>query len=163
MGRMRPVATSLVALVATSLVACAPSPTASEGDVLIALDPVPFVLEVPEGLAARLATRPLRDASFAAQAEADGALAAVELVFTADDGTAITFLVAYEFPDEVFDGLRSPDAPPPYGAEILRRDGRVLSVAGPFDLPFEPTTDDAAAWGALYPISRDPTSYQRVD
>ena len=38
----------------------------------------------------------------------------------------------------------SAQAPPPYGAEILRRDGRVLSVAGPFDLPFEPTTDDAA-------------------
>ena len=47
--------------------------------------------------------------------------------------------------------------------EILRRDGRVLSVAGPFDLPFEPMTVDADAWGALYPISRDPTSYQRVD
>ena len=71
-------------------------------------------------------------------------LTKVELVFTADDGTESTFLVAYEFPDHVYDALQEPDAPPPYGAEILRRDGRVLSVAGPFDLPFEPTTDDAA-------------------
>lgn len=158
---MRTMRVALAAAVIASLAACAPSPSASAGDVLVPLDPVPYVLEVPESLGARLSTRVLQDTTFAAQAEADGALAAVELVFTADDGTESTFLVAYEFPDHVYDALQEPDAPPPYGDEIIRRDGRVLSVAGPFDMPFDPTSADGQAWAALFPLTRDLTSYQR--
>ena len=158
---MRKMRVALVALVVASLAACVPSPSASAGDVLVPLDPVPYVLEVPESLGARLSTRVLQDTTFAAQAAADGALAAVELVFTADDGTESTFLVAYEFPDHVYDALQAPDAPPPYGDEIIRRDGRVLSVAGPFDIPFDPTSADGQAWAALFPLTRDLTSYQR--
>ncbi|MFM8944543.1 MAG: hypothetical protein ACKOI0_04800, partial [Actinomycetota bacterium] len=116
-------------------------------------------LEVGDALAARLTTRPLQDATFAAQVEADGALAAVELVFTSDDGTAITFLTAYEFTAEDYDGLTRPDMPPPYGDEVIRADGRVLSLAGPFDVPFDPGSPDGEDWSKLYEVTRDPGSY----
>lgn len=159
MGRAR-IATAVAVLAVASVAACASSPEPAAGDVLVRLDPVPYVLEVPASLGERLSTRPLQDEAFAAQAQADGALGAVELVFAADDGTAITFLVAYGFSDDDYDRLQVPDAPPPYGDEIARRDGIVLSVAGPFDMPFDPTTPDAQAWSSLFPITRDSSAYR---
>ena len=54
---MRTMRVALAAAVIASLAACAPSPSASAGDVLVPLDPVPYVLEVPESLGARLSTR----------------------------------------------------------------------------------------------------------
>ena len=50
---MRTMRVALAAAVIASLAACAPSPSASAGDVLVPLDLVPYVLEVPESLGAR--------------------------------------------------------------------------------------------------------------
>lgn len=128
----------------------------------VALAPVPYDMVLPADLASRLSVGPLTDGSFRAEVEAAGATAAVEVSFTTDDGTVIGYMTAYLFPEDAFDAAQVPDAPPPYGVEVIREGGEVLSVWGPLDMPFPTDSADAAAWAALHELISLSETYVRA-
>ena len=128
----------------------------------VALAPVPYDMVLPAELAARLSVGPLTDEAFRSEVEAAGATAAVAVSYTAEDGTVIGYMTAYLFPEDAFDAAQVPDAPPPYGVEVIREGGDVLSVWGPLDMPFPTDSADAAAWSALHELLSLPATYVRA-
>lgn len=117
-------------------------------------------MEIPAGVAARLTTGPI-DGPFADQVREAGALASTSLFYTPlEQGSKVIFLTAYWFPAEKFDALQSPDQPPLFGSEVLRNDGKVLSVAGPVDAIFAPDTPDGQNLTSLYGVIYLPETYR---
>ena len=87
---------------------------------------------------------------FAKAATKDGAKAQVLIYYTPATGSKVIFMSAYLFPTKIFDRLKNPNQPPSYGQEVLRRNGEVLSVAGPSDSIFDPKSADGKNITALY-------------
>ena len=139
--------TALAAVVFAT--ACSP-----EREAALPLAPVPYVMKVPAEILPRLSCGPI-DGPFGAQVTEAGALAAATVYYTPlEEGDKVIFMTAYWFPEDQFDVLQSPDTPPPFGAEVFRQDGKVLSVAGPVDSIFAPYTPDGKnlldLYGAIY-------------
>lgn len=157
-----------VTLVAGLLSACggdggraeSPGPSGSAGTVGVSLDPVPYELLVPGDIADRLTVTSLEDQAFLDEVLSAGATAAVEVRFAPSEGDPITYMTAYLFPEAAFDAAQRPDSPPPYGVEVRREGGNVLSVRGPFDMPFDPDSEDGRAWSALFSVIGSPDSYR---
>ena len=126
----------------------------AEREAALDLDPVPFAMKVPAAILPRLSTRPI-EGPFAQDVQRAGALASTTVYYSPlEDGDKVIFMTAYWFPAEQFAVLQSPDQPPLFGAEVLRSNGNVLSVAGPLDAIFAPDTPDGQnlteLYGALY-------------
>lgn len=122
----------------------------SEGSV--SLYPVPFEMKVPSGVAPRLSTGPI-EGPFGEEVRRAGALASATVYYRpVEHGEAVIFMTAYWFPAGQIDALASPDQPPLFGTEVLRKDGKVLSVAGPVDAIFAPDTPDGRNLAALYGV-----------
>ena len=68
-------------------------------------------------------------------------------------------LGVFLFPEEKFDAAANPNEPPRYGSEVIRRDGQVLSVAGPQDSIFEPESQDGKNITALYELMYNADSW----
>jgi hypothetical protein len=134
-------------------------PTPTPGATGLGLDPVPYAMAVPAELLDRLATTPISDAAFLAEATAAGATAAVEVTYDPVEGDPIHFMNAYLFGEAAFDATITPDAPPPFGVEIRREGGDVLAVWGPLDMPFGVGSEDAEAWSTLTELIRDPATF----
>ena len=137
------------------LAACSPQP-----DAAVSLSPLPFAMNVPPALAPRLQTGPV-EGPFGQEVERAGALASTTLYYRpVEQGEMVIFLTAYWFPADKFDALQSPDQPPLFGTEVLRQDGKVLSVAGPVDAIFAPDTPDGRNLTALYGVIYLPETYR---
>lgn len=136
--------------------------TPSPGATVLDLDPVPYTMTVPAELLGRLATAPIADEAFLAEATAAGARATVEVTYDPVEGDPIHFMNAYLFPEAAFDATITPDAPPPFGEEIRREGGDVLAVWGPLDMPFAVGSQDAENWSALTDLIRDPATFARA-
>lgn len=67
----------------------------------------------------------------------------------------------YLFPEDKFDAAANPNEPPRFGQEVIRTDGKVLSVAGPHDSMFEPTSQDGMNITALYDLMYDANSWKK--
>jgi hypothetical protein len=87
---------------------------------------------------------------FAKSAKKDGAIAQAILYYMPTTGKKAIFMTVYLFPQAAFDKLKNPNQPPSYGQEVLRRNGEVLSVAGPSDSIFDPKSVDGRNVTALY-------------
>lgn len=59
-------------------------------------------------------------------------------------------LTVFLFPEEKFEAAANPNEPPMFGQEVIRKDGKVLSVAGPHDSMFDPAMQDGKNITALY-------------
>ena len=70
-------------------------------------------------------------------------------------------LSVFLFPAEKFDAAANPNEPPRFGQEVIRTDGKVLSVAGPTDAMFEPSSQDGMNITALYELMYDAKSWQK--
>ena len=70
-------------------------------------------------------------------------------------------LSVFLFPAEKFDAAANPNEPPRFGQEVIRTDGKVLSVAGPHDSMFEPTSQDGMNITALYELMYKAQSWQK--
>jgi hypothetical protein len=117
-------------------------------------------MNVPTGIAPQLVTGPV-EGPFGEQVRSAGALASTTLYYRpVEQGDKVIFLTAYWFPAEKFDALQSPDQPPLFGTEVLRKDGNVLSVAGPVDAVFAPDTPDGRNLTALYGVIYLPETYR---
>lgn len=129
----------------------------------LSLNPLPFAMEVPAGIASRLATGPV-EGPFGEKVRSAGALASSTVFYSpVERGEKVIFMTAYWFPEEKFDALQSPDQPPLFGTEVLRKDGKVLSVAGPVDAIFAPDTPDGQNLTQLYGVIYLPGTYRAVD
>ena len=142
------------------LAALASAACSSERPPSLSLAPLPFAMEIPAGVAQRLSTGPI-EGPFANQVREAGALASTTVYYAPQEqGNKVIFMTAYWFPAEKFDALQSPDQPPLFGAEVLRQDGKVLSVAGPLDAIFAPDTPDGQNLTALYGVIFLPATYR---
>jgi hypothetical protein len=133
--------------------------TPTPGATGLGLDPVPYTMVVPAELLDRLATAPIADEAFLAEATAAGATATVEVTYDPVEGDPIHFMNVYRFSEAAFDATITPDSPPPFGEEIRREDGEVLAVWGPLDMPFAMGSEDAEAWSTLTELIRDPATF----
>ena len=138
-----------------ALAACSSEPSPS-----LSLNPLPFAMEIPAGVVPRLSTGPI-DGPFANQVREAGALASTTVYYTPlEQGDKVILATAYWFPAEKFDALQSPDQPPLFGSEVLRNDGKVLSVAGPIDAIFAPDTPDGQNLTSLCSVLYLPETYR---
>jgi hypothetical protein len=113
------------------------------------LSPVPYLMKVDASLVTHL-TVEIPNNDFAKTATKAGAKAQVLIYYTPATGAKVIFMSVYLFPAKVFDRLKNPNEPPAYGQEVIRRNGDVLSVAGPSDSIFDPKSKDGKNISALY-------------
>ena len=76
-------------------------------------------------------------------------------------GNQHILLTVFLFPADKFDASANPNEPPRFGQEVIRTDGKVLSVAGPTDAMFEPTSQDGMNITALYELMYKAQSWQK--
>lgn len=111
------------------------------GDAAFSLAPVPYTLNLPEAIVSHLssgeATGP-----FAEEVKQAGASASALVYYQPEQGEKTILMAVYYFPAGKFDAAKNPDEPPRFGEEVIRRDGMVLSIAGPHDTIYEPDTPD---------------------
>jgi hypothetical protein len=72
------------------------------------------------------------------------------MYYQAENENNHIFAGIYDTPEERFDAAKNPNEPPMFGQEVSRKDGFVLSVAGPQDSIFEPFTPDGKNITTLY-------------
>jgi hypothetical protein len=145
----------LLFAIALALIGCS-----SERHTDLSLSPVPFAMKVPPGIAPQSAAGPI-EGSFGEEVRQAGALAATTVYYNpVEQGERVIFMTAYWFPADKFDALQAPDQPPLFGTEVLRRNGNVLSVAGPVDAIFAPDTPDGRNLTALYGVIYLPETYR---
>ena len=128
----------------------------------LALAPIPYGFVVPQEIAAHLSTGPLTG-SWAEQVQAAGARAAVTVYYEPESGDRTILFTAYYFDADRWDAAQKPDEPPPFGQPVFRGDGRVLSVAGPLDMMFDPGTPDGKNVIRASELLQDPASFQPVE
>jgi len=149
---------TILALTLLSLAACS-----REREAALPLDPVPFAMKAAEGILPRLSTGPI-DGPFAVEVQTAGALAATTVYYSPlEQDEKVIFMTAYWFPEDQFDVRQTPDAPPLFGFEVLRQDGKVLSVAGPVDSIFAPDTPDGKNLTDLYGALYLPETYRAAE
>lgn len=117
-------------------------------------------MQIPAAILPRLSTGPI-EGPFGEQVRDAGAIAATTVYYNPlEQGQKVIFMTAYWFPAEKFGAMQSPDQPPLFGAEVLRKDNQVLSVAGPVDAIFAPDTPDGQNLTALYGVIYLPETYR---
>lgn len=142
---------------ALSIAGCSPQ---KEKVGLLSLAPLPFSMEIPAAILPRLSTGPV-EGPFGEQVRQAGATAATTVYYNPlEQSQKVIFMTAYWFPAEKFDALQSPDQPPLFGTEVLRKDGNVLGVVGPVDAIFAPDTPDGQNLTALYGVIYLPETYR---
>lgn len=127
----------------------------------VSLEPVPYVITLPVEIAEHLSAQAM-SGNWADQVMNAGAKAATVVFYTPDEGPRAILMTVYLFPQDKFDAAQNPDEPPPFGRDVIRQNGMVLSVAGPQDTMFDPDTADGqnviAANGLIY----EPGNYART-
>ena len=124
----------------------------------IKLNPVPFAWNVPKGIASHLSVK-VPTGDFANQAKKAGATAQVLVYYTPDKGNSVIFMGVYYFPKKAFEATINPNEPPAFGSQVLVKNGMVLSIAGPQDSIFDPSTKDGKNIATLYGGITKPSSY----
>jgi hypothetical protein len=140
----------------TLLTACVFNPTK------ISLNPIPYEMKVPEELASKLSVEPMTG-DWVNQIASAGVVGALTMYYKAEDGTKHIFAGIYYTPEERFDAAKNPNEPPMFGQEVSRKDGFVLSVAGPQDSIFEPFTPDGKNIMTLYEEIYKKTTYIKTN
>ena len=149
-------------LVAALLLIIAAALPARAEKAWVALAPIPYGFVVPQEIAAHLSTGPLTG-SWADQVNAAGARAAVAVYYQPDTGDKTILFSAYYFDADRWDAAQKSGEPPPFGQPVFRGDGRVLSMAGPLDMMFDPDTADGKNVIAATRLLEDPASFQPVE
>ena len=128
----------------------------------ISFDPIPYEMKVPNELASKLSLEPMTG-EWADQIAKAGVAGALTMYYTAEDDTKHIFAGIYYTPQERFDAAANPSEPPMFGQEVSRKDGFVLSVAGPQDSIFETFTPDGKNITRLYEEIYKKTSYIKTN
>jgi len=128
----------------------------------ISFNPIPYEMKVPKELASKLSLEPMTG-DWANQIATAGVVGALSMYYTAEDNTKNIFAGIYYTPEERFDAAANPNEPPMFGQEVSRKDGFVLSVAGPQDSIFEPFTPDGKNVTMLYEEIYKKTTYTKTN
>lgn len=128
----------------------------------LALAPIPYGFVAPQEIVSRLSTGPLTGI-WAEQVKDYGARASVLVYYQPESGDKTILFSAYYFDAATWDAAQKPDEPPPFGQQVFRGDGRVLSVAGPQDTIFDPDTPDGKNVIRASELLQDPSSFQPVE
>lgn len=128
----------------------------------VALAPIPYGFVAPREIAEHLSTGPLTGV-WAEQVQAAGARASVVVYYQPESGDKTILFSAYYFDADRWDAAQKPDEPPPFGQQVFRGDGRVLSVAGPHDTIFDPGTPDGQNVIKASELLQDPANFQPVE
>ncbi len=129
------------------------------------LAPIPYEMSVPLDIAKRITVEDQAigaEYEFIKQAYKDGAISIVSLSYQPIVGEKTSFMAAYYFNEVDLDRTMNPDEVPPYGFKLIAEGGRALSVSGPQDSIFDPTSLDGKNISALYEILYDKNSYRFV-
>lgn len=139
----------LLVVLASTLILSGCSSSNSKLIVNLPLDPLPYFMKVDAQLVSHLTVEtPTND--FAKSATRAGAKAEALILYTPTNAPKVIFMSVYLFSAKAFDRLKNPSEPPAYGQEVIRRNGDVLSVAGPSDSIFDPKSADGKNISALY-------------
>ena len=115
-------------------------------------------MKVDKQIAPLLKVEPMTG-DYANQIAQAGVLSALTMYYKAEDKTDHIFMSIYYMSEERFDASKNPNEPPMFGQEVARKDGFVLSVAGPQDSMFEPFTKDGQNITKLYEGIYKKTTY----
>jgi hypothetical protein len=129
------------------------------------LAPIPYEMSVPLDIAKRITVEDQAigaEYEFIKQAYKDGAISIVSLSYQPIVGEKTSFMAAYYFNEVDLDRTMNPDEVPPYGFKLIAEGGRALSVSGPQDSIFDPTSLDGKNISALYEILYDKNAYRFV-
>lgn len=137
--------------------------TASVADTTsISLNPVPYEVRLPEEIAGKLSVEEI-SGSWAEEVKKWGADAASLVYYQPAEGQRSILMSVYYFPAEKFDAANDPNEAPSFGREVIRKDGKVLSVAGPQDTIFDANTDDGKNVVASNALIYDPENYTPLE
>jgi hypothetical protein len=131
----------------------------------INLAPIPYEMSVPLDIAERITVEDQAigaEFEFMKQAYKDGAISIVSLSYQPIVGEKTSFMAAYYFNEADLDRTANPDEVPPYGFKLIAEGGKALSVSGPQDSIFDPTSVDGKNISALHEFLYDKNSYRLV-
>ena len=134
-----------------------------DDDLWLDLAPIPYEMKVPADIAQRLEVdNQLADVNdqFLQQAYADGAIAVIGVSYQPAVGEKTWFMSAYYFNEADLDKTIIPDEVPPYGFKLITNKGMALSVSGPQDSIYEPTSQDGKNITKLHDILYNEVSYR---
>ena len=124
----------------------------------ISLAHVQYELRLSPEIAEKLSVEAILR-SWAEEVDKWGAEAASVVYYQPAEGSRAILMSVYYFPAEKFDAAQNPDEPPSFGQEVIRKDGKVLSVAGPQDTIFDADTIDAKNVVASNALIYEPENY----
>jgi len=124
----------------------------------VSLAPVPYEIKLPEEIAGKLSVEAI-SGTWAEEVKKWGADAASLVYYQPAQGPRAILMSVYYFPAEKFDAAQNPNEPPSFGREVIRKDGKVLSVAGPQDTIFDADTIDAKNVVASNALIYEPENY----
>ena len=131
--------------------------SSGEDQVWVALNPVAYEMKVPADIAGRITVQ-----DQVVDAAKSGAVSVVTLSYQPIKGEKAWFMTAYYFIESDLDKTIFPDEVPPYGLKLITRDGMALSVIGPQESIFQPSSQDGKNMTKLYDILYDTNSYRFV-
>jgi len=128
------------------------------GTTSVSLAPVPYEIKLPDEIAGKLSVEAI-SGTWAEEVKKWGADAASLVYYQPAEGSRSILMSVYYFPAEKFDAAQNPNEPPSFGREVIRKDGKVLSVAGPQDTIFDADTVDGKNVVASNSLIYDPENY----
>lgn len=128
----------------------------------ISLAPVPYELRLPSEIAEKLSVEAI-SGSWAEEVRKWGSEAASVVYYQPAEGSRSILMSVYYFPAEKFDAAQNPNEPPSFGREVIRKNGKVLSVAGPQDTIFDAETVDGKNVVASNDLIYDPENYAPLE
>jgi hypothetical protein len=152
----------MIRILVAAVVAAVTATAALAGTKNISLAPVPYELRLPSEIAEKLSVEAI-SGSWAEEVKKWGADAASLVYYQPAEGSRTILMSVYYFPSEKFDAAQNPNEPPSFGREVIRKDGKVLSVAGPQDIIFDAETVDAKNVIASNDLIYDPGNYTPLE
>ncbi len=152
----------MIRILVAAVVAALTATAALAGTKNVSLAPVPYELRLPSEIAEKLVVEAI-SGSWAEEVKKWGAEAASVVYYQQAEGSRAILMSVYFFPADKFDAAQNPNEPPSFGREVIRKDGKVLSVAGPQDIIFEPDTEDSRNVIASNDLIYDPGNYMPLE
>lgn len=148
----------VMTLAAALLAGCGTEPNSTTS---VQLGSIPYKFSAPSDLAEKLSVEDVENSEWVQGFYDAGGFTFKFVSYKPASGQKAGFMGVYYMPEERFDATLNPNEPPAYGTEVIRENGAVLSIAGPQDSIFEPTTKDGKNITTLYDLIYKSSSYQK--
>lgn len=150
----------VMTLAAALLAGCGAEPNSTTS---VQLGSIPYAFFAPSDLTEKLSAEDVENSEWVQGFYDAGGYAFKFVSYTPASGEKVGFMGVYYMPEDRFDAAQNPNEPPAYGTEVIRENGAVLSIAGPQDSIFDPTTKDGENITALYELIYKSSSYRNLE